>query len=77
MTVKARQQFEKDNKAFKATFIVIVVLMLYYFPILIFRAVLVRYLSKISSEVFDGVFELFVKSCYLLIPTKRVSRSIY
>ena len=49
--MKARQQFEKDNKAFKATFIAIVVLMLYYFPILIFRAVLVRYLSKISSEV--------------------------
>ena len=51
MTVKARQQFEKDKKAFKATFIVIVVLMLCYFPILIFRAVLIRYRTKISSEV--------------------------
>ena len=51
MTVKAREQFEKYKKAFKVTFIIIVLLMLYYFPILIFRAVLVRYLSKISSEV--------------------------
>ena len=51
MTVKAGQQFEKDKKAFKATFIVIVVLMLCYFPILSFRAVLIRYRTKISSEV--------------------------
>ena len=51
MTVKAREQFEKDKKAFKATFIVIVVLMLCYFPILIFRAVLIRYRTKISSEL--------------------------
>ena len=51
VTVKAREQFEKDKKGFKVTFVVIVLLMLYYFPILIFRAVLVRYLSKISSEV--------------------------
>ena len=51
VTVKAREQFEKDKKAFKATFIVIVLLMLCYFPILIFRAVLIRYRTKISSEV--------------------------
>ena len=51
VTVKARQQFEKDKKAFKATFIVVVVLMLCYFPILIFRAVLIRYRTKISSEL--------------------------
>ena len=65
VTVKAREQFEKDKKAFKVTFIVIVVLMLYYFPILIFRAVLVRYLSKISSEVLYIYFFLATLMAFL------------
>ncbi|CAH3104798.1 unnamed protein product [Porites lobata] len=46
-----RRPFAHLTLAFKATFIVIVVLMLCYFPILIFRAVLIRYRTKISSEV--------------------------
>ena len=59
VTVKAREQFEK------VTFIVIIVLMLYYFPILIFRAVLVRYLSKISSEVLYIYFFLATLMAFL------------
>ena len=59
VTVKAREQFEK------VTFIVIIVLMLYYFPILIFRAVLVRYLSKISSEVLYIYFFLATLMTFL------------
>ena len=51
VTVEAREQFQKDKKAFKVTFIIIVVLMLCFFPILIFRAVLERFRSKLSSEV--------------------------
>ena len=51
VTVEAREQFEKDKKAFKVTFIIIVVLMLCYIPLLIHRAVLVRYQSKLSFDV--------------------------
>ena len=76
VTVEAREQFQKDKKAFKVTFIIIVVLVLCYFPILIFNAVLERFRSKISLEVLyicfffydtDGVLELFFQSYYLLI----------
>ena len=51
VTVEARKQFEKDKKAFKVTFIIIIVLMLCYVPILIFSAVLERFRSKISLQV--------------------------
>ena len=51
VTVEARKQFQKDKKAFKVTFIIIVVLMLCYVPILIVSAVLERFRSKISLEV--------------------------
>ena len=51
VTVEAREQFEKDKKAFKVTFIIIVVLTLCYTPLLILRAVLVRYQSKLSFDV--------------------------
>ena len=51
VTVEAREQFQKDKKAFKVTFIIIVVLMLCYIPLLIHRAVLVRYQSKLSFDV--------------------------
>ena len=65
VTVKAREQFEKDKKAFKVTFIVIVLLMLCYFPILIFRAVLVRHRSKISPEVLYIYFFLATLTAFL------------
>ena len=51
VSVEAREQFQKDKKAFKVTFIIIVVLMLCYVPILIFSAVLERFRSKISLEM--------------------------
>ena len=51
VSVEAREQFQKDKKAFKVTFIIIIVLVLCYFPILIFSAVLERFGSKISLEV--------------------------
>ena len=51
VTVEARKQFQKDKKAFKVTFIIIVVLTLCYIPLLIHRAVLVRYQSKLSFDV--------------------------
>ena len=51
VTVEAREQFQKDKKAFKVTFIIIVVLTLCYIPLLIHRAVLVRYQSKLSFDV--------------------------
>ena len=51
VTVEAREQFQKDKKAFKVTFIVIVVLMLCSFPIVIFTEVLRRYRGKLSLGV--------------------------
>ena len=51
MTEEARKQFQKDKKAFKVTFIIIVVLMLCYTPLLIHRAVLMSDRSEMSFEV--------------------------
>ena len=51
VSVEAREQFQKDKKAFKVTFIIIVVLMLCYVPLIIFSAVLERFRSKISLEM--------------------------
>ena len=51
VTEEAREQFQKDKKAFKVTFIIIVVLMLCYAPLLIYRAVLMNYRSEMSFEV--------------------------
>ena len=58
VTVEAREQFQKDKKAFKVTFIIIVVLTLCYIPLLILRAVLVRYQSKLSFDVLYMYFFL-------------------
>ena len=51
VSVEAREQFEKDKKAFKVTFIIIIVLMLCYVPLIIFSAVLERFRSKMSLEM--------------------------
>ena len=58
VTEEAREQFQKDKKAFKVTFIVIVVLMLCSFPIVIFTEVLRRYGGKLSLGVFYTHFFL-------------------
>ena len=65
VTVEARKQFEKDKKAFKVTFIIIIVLMLCYVPILIFSAVLERFRSKISLEVLYICFFLTTLMAFL------------
>ena len=65
VTVEARKQFQKDKKAFKVTFIIIVVLMLCYVPILIFSAVLERFRSKISLEVLYICFFLTTLMAFL------------
>ena len=65
VTVEARKQFEKDKKAFKVTFIIIIVLMLCYVPILIFSAVLERFRSKISLEVLYICFFLTTVMAFL------------
>ena len=65
VTVEARKQFQKDKKAFKVTFIIIVVLMLCYVPILIFSAVLERFRSKISLEVLYICFFLTTVMAFL------------
>ena len=69
MTVEARDQFQKDKKAFKVTFIIIVVLMLCYVPLLIFSAVLERFRSKISLEMlyiylFTGTLMVLLNSFF-------------
>ena len=69
VTVEARKQFQKDKKAFKVTFIIIVVLMLCYVPILIFSAVLERFRSKISLEV------LYI--CFFLISLMAMLNSFF
>ena len=69
VTQEAREQFQKDKKAFKVTFIIIVVLMLCYFPMLIFRAVLERFRSKISLEV------LYI--CFFLISLMAMLNSFF
>ena len=65
VTVEARKQFQKDKKAFKVTFIIIIVLMLCYVPILIFSAVLERFRSKISLEVLYICFFLTTVMAFL------------
>ena len=76
VTVEAREQFQKDKKAFKVTFIIIIGLILCYLPIPIFSAVLERFGSKISLEVLYICFFLstlmaflnfFFQSYYLFI----------
>ena len=58
VTEEAREQFQKDKKAFKVTFIIIVVLMLCSFPIVTFTEVLRRYRGKLSLGVFYIYFFL-------------------
>ena len=65
VSVEAREQFQKDKKAFKVTFIIIIVLVLCYFPILIFSAVLERFGSKISLEVLYICFFLSTLMAFL------------
>ena len=69
VSVEAREQFEKDKKAFKVTFIIIVVLMLCYVPLIIFSAVLERFRSKISLEIlyiylFTGTLMVLLNSFF-------------
>ena len=47
---EAREQFEKDKKAFKLTRTIIAVLIVCYVPIFIFRLVLLRYRNEMSVE---------------------------
>ena len=65
MTVEAREQFQKDKKAFKVTFIIIIVLILCYLPIPILSAVLDRFRSKISLEVLYICFFLTTLMAFL------------
>ena len=58
VTEEAREQFQKDKKAFKVTFIIIIVLMLCSFPIVTFTEVLRRYRGKLSLGVFYIYFFL-------------------
>ena len=58
VTEEAREQFQKDKKAFKVTFIIIVVLMLCSFPIVTFTEVLRIYRGKLSLGVFYIYFFL-------------------
>ena len=65
VSVEAREQFEKDKKAFKVTFIIIIVLMLCYVPLIIFSAVLERLGSKISLEML--YIDLFTATLMVLL----------
>ena len=65
VTVEAREQFQKDKKAFKVTFIIIIVLILCYLPIPILSAVLDRFRSKISLEVLYICFFLTTLMAFL------------
>ena len=69
VSVEAREQFEKDKKAFKVTFIIIIVLMLCYVPLIIFSAVLERCQSKMSLEMlyiylFTGTLMVLLNSFF-------------
>ena len=86
VTVEARKQFQNDKNAFKVTFIIIVVLMLCYTPLLINRAVLMSYGSEISFEVLYISFfwatmmtllNAFFISYYICGQTKRVPRRVH
>ena len=83
VTVEAREQFQKDKKAFKVTFIVIVVDVGFFSHSYLYRSP-----SKISRKIIfggiayillfghiDGVLKLFLQSSYLYFQAKRVSRS--
>ena len=50
VTQRARQQYEKDKKAFKVTTITVVVLLLCFLPYVVLRIVLFKYASEMSSE---------------------------
>ena len=51
VTEAAKEQFQRDKKAFKLTFIIVVVLMLCYMPGIVVRTVLLRYRSEVSLDV--------------------------
>ena len=66
---RPREQFQKDKKSFKVTFIIIVVLMLCCVPLVILGAVLERFRSKISSEMlyiylFTGTLMVLLNSFF-------------
>ena len=69
VSVEAREQFQKDKKAFKVTFIIIIVLMLCYVPLVILSAVLERCQSKMSLEMlyiylFTGTLMVLLNSFF-------------
>ena len=51
VTLEAKEQFQRDKKAFKLTFTIVVVLILCYMPGIVVRTVLLRYRSKVSLDV--------------------------
>ena len=51
VTQEAKEQFQRDKKAFKLTFIILVVLILCYMPGIVVRTVLLRYRSEVSLDV--------------------------
>ena len=51
VTQEAKEKFQRDKKAFKLTFIILVVLILCYMPGIVVRTVLLRYRSEVSLDV--------------------------
>ena len=51
VTLEAKEQFQRDKKAFKLTFTIVVVLILCYMPGIVVRTVLLRYRSEVSLDV--------------------------
>ena len=73
-TQEAKEQFEKNRKAFKLTVVVILVLVLCYVPAVISRIVLLRHRSKISAET---RFIFFLSPISIVILNSLLNPIIY
>ena len=74
VTQEARQQFERDKKAFKLTRIIVGVLMLCYIPFYVCRFVLFKYRSELSTET---VFASFYLAPSLMLLNSLLNPIIY
>ena len=65
VTQEAREQFEKDKKAFKLTSIIIAVVVLFYLPLIVFLIAASSYRSKVTPETMYMFFPGVI--CILLL----------
>ena len=74
VTQEAREQFQKEKKAFKLTSIILAVLILCFIPIVSFTIVTFRYRSEISVET---VYVFFCSAMSIVLLNSLINPVIY